>query len=119
MSYTVATLTGHIRLNSYLRRVGIRDDPGCNYCGRTEESAKHFLCDCTELSHIRREVYNCDSLTPDEVMKSNIRNIFNFVKRSGRFPTQGTNYQTHSQNRLRDRGVELNFTQPMIPRATE
>ena len=89
LSITTGILTDHIRLNKYLRRIGLRDDPDCEYCGRTEESAMHFLCECIALSHHRTAVYNKDSVSPDEIMANSLRKIACFVKRSGRFPTLG------------------------------
>lgn len=86
LSFTIGILTGHIRLNKYLRKIGVRDDPDCDYCGRAEESAHHFLCECPALSQIRRITYNKDILTANEVMSTQLRKIFHFVRRSGRFP---------------------------------
>lgn len=80
MSIITGILTGHIRLN-----YGNRDDPDCGYCGRDMESAKHFLCEFTELSQVRYAVYGQPILTTNKVMSFSIKKIANFVYKSGRF----------------------------------
>lgn len=85
MSYIVGILTGHIRLNAYLKRLGIRDDPDCEFCGNGEEIALHFLCNCPGLGQLRRRLYGFDVLTPGEVMTAPLQNIFDFARQSGRF----------------------------------
>lgn len=87
LSLTVSMLTGHVRLNAYLKRIGIRDDPDCDYCGRNEETALHFLCNCPTLSIKRKESFGKEILTPTQVINLNINKIYNFVKKSGRFPS--------------------------------
>lgn len=87
VSYIVGILTGHIRLNAYLKRIGIRDDPDCEFCGRGEESAIHFLCNCPNLSQLRSRLYGHSFLNPGEVMTAPLRNIFDFARQSGRFPS--------------------------------
>ena len=84
-SYTVGILTGHIRLNAYLKRIQVRDDPDCDFCGRGEETSIHFLCNCPSLSHIRRTIFGLDMLTPNEVFNFHISKIYDFVYKSGRF----------------------------------
>jgi ribonuclease HI len=88
-SITIGILTDHFGLNKYLKRIGVRDDPDCEHCGRAEESARHFLCECTALNHHRRAVYNKDYIQPDEIMSNSLHKIACFVKRSGRFPALG------------------------------
>ena len=87
LSITTGILTGHIRLNKHLNRIGVRDDPDCDYCGRAEESGRHFLCECTALSRTRKEIYNKGFLLPSEVLSSQLTKITSFAKRSGRFPS--------------------------------
>lgn len=97
MSVTIGILTGHIRLNAHLNKIGVRDDPDCDRCGGGAESAMHFLCECPGFSSIRKEIYEKDFLTPNEVMSVHINKIYHFVHRSGRFPTLGSRPIT-SQN---------------------
>lgn len=87
VSYIVGILTGHIRLNAYLKRFGIRDDPDCEFNGRVEESAIHFLCNCQTLSQLRRRVYGHSFLSPGEVMAAPLHSIFDFTRQSGQFPS--------------------------------
>lgn len=87
MSSTIGILTGHIMLNAYLKRFGFRDDPDCNFCGRSEETSTHFLCNCPALSNIRGQIFGLDFLTPSEIGSQHVGKIFSFIKRSGRFPS--------------------------------
>lgn len=79
----------------YLTSGELKDDPDCDLCGGANESAIHFLCNCSSLSRIRRENSKLNLLTPNEVMASHIRNIFVFVKQSGSFPSIRNQYQTN------------------------
>lgn len=43
----VGMITGHTTLvNSYKKRIGIRDDPDCDRCNGVQETAEHLLCFC-------------------------------------------------------------------------
>lgn len=103
LSFTIGMLTGHIRLNEYLKRIGVRDDPDCDYCGRDSESAIHFLCNCPQLSQIRKEIYGYSFLTPSEAISAGLSKIFSFAHRSGRFPITES-YPTTSQTLQRQGG---------------
>lgn len=47
MGSLVGLLTGHWSNNSYHKKIGLRDEPGCNYCGWSEDTSEseHFLCE--------------------------------------------------------------------------
>lgn len=96
LSYTIGIITGHIRLNAYLNKIGVRDDPDCDQCGRAAESATHFLCNCPGLSSLRRRIFKHNFLTPGEVMTYSIRSIINFTKQSGRFPAMAQSSPSNS-----------------------
>lgn len=85
LSFTVGMLTGHILLNAHMKRIGLRDDPDCNFCGRGEETSVHFLCNCSFFCNLRRELFGYDFLTPTEVACQHVGKIFSFIKRSKRF----------------------------------
>lgn len=89
MSITTGILTGHVRLNYYLQKIGVRDDPDCNFCGGGHERALHFLCECPHYSQTRKAIYGKDFLTPNEVMMADTRKISSFVLSSGRFQNLG------------------------------
>lgn len=112
MSITISIITGHIRLNAYLNKIGIRDDPDCDYCGRAPESAKHFLCACTGLSHLRNLIFNKEFLSPDEVMSFHAACIANFVKQSGRFQTLASRHPSTHTHRQVDGGTAINTITP-------
>lgn len=44
-------LTGHCS-NNHLHTMGLITSPNCNKCGEIE-SAKHFLCHCTDYIFVR------------------------------------------------------------------
>ncbi|XP_031616816.1 uncharacterized protein LOC116336812 [Contarinia nasturtii] len=83
LSYTIGILTGHIRLNAHLKRIGVRDDPDCDLCGRNEETSIHFLCTCTQLDRTRVTIFGKGTINPEEVLKFDISKIFSFIKESG------------------------------------
>lgn len=71
----VGILTGHAKVNYYLKKVGIRDDPDCRLCGRAEETTSHLLCDCYSLREVRT---NC--LGDVRVQPSSIQNIHKLIE---------------------------------------
>lgn len=77
-------LTGHCCVNSYLRRIGQRDDSDCSFCGSEEETSMHFLCRCPHFNAIRRQIFNCDAFPTWNLTKFKPLDIFEFVKRSKR-----------------------------------
>jgi len=113
LSYTMGILTGHIRLNAYLKRIQVRDDPDCDCCGRSEETSLHFLCNCPGLSHIRRSVFGLNMLTSNEVESFHLSKIFKFFQKSNRFPSLRSNSADNTQiTRQTSRGNVQNALSP-------
>jgi len=77
-------LTGHWLNNSYLKKIGIRDDPDCNYCGRDEDNSIHFLCECPYFQHTRLGCFGGTTITPETVQSTPPANILSFFKGSKR-----------------------------------
>lgn len=77
---TIGLITGHCGLNSHLARIGIRNDPDCDLCGRDSETAIHILCDCQSLSHIRRKYFAKEVVEPSEWSKKNTNQFALFYK---------------------------------------
>lgn len=77
---TTGIITGHCRLNQHLMRLGIRNDPDCDLCGRTSETGAHFLCECSALINQRKRHFSKTLTTPSEVCKGNLLNIVRFYK---------------------------------------
>jgi ribonuclease HI len=81
--------TGHCRLNHYLNRHKIIEDPKCE-CGRGIENVKHFLLLCKKYEKQRRELkkkvgarnMRTESLLGDPKL---VKETLEFVEKTGRF----------------------------------
>jgi hypothetical protein len=81
--------TGHCRLNHYLNRRKIIEDPRCE-CGRGIENVKHFLLLCKKYEKERRELkkkvgarnMRMESLLGDPKL---VKETLEFVEKTGRF----------------------------------
>jgi hypothetical protein len=81
--------TGHCRLNSYLHRLNIIDDPSCE-CGRGVENVKHFLLLCKKYEGERKELkkkvggrnMRMGSLLGDPKL---VKSTLEYVEETGRF----------------------------------
>ena len=47
--------SGHIQLNSHLKKIGVKTSSACPLCGCPEETVSHHLFVCTALEDLRRE----------------------------------------------------------------
>jgi hypothetical protein len=82
--------TGHCRLNSYLNRFNIIDDPTCEQCEHGIENVKHFLLLCKKHEGPRNELrkkvgarnMRVESLLGDPKL---IKETLEFVEKTGRF----------------------------------
>jgi hypothetical protein len=81
--------TGHCRLNSYLHRHNIIEDPKCD-CGRGIETVKHFLLLCKKHEEPRNELrkkvgwrnIRTGNLLGDPKL---VKDTLEFVEKTGRF----------------------------------
>ena len=73
-------ITGHCKLNQHLVRMGIRNDPDCDLCGRTAETAKHILCECAVLANQRKKHFARSPTNPGSLCKDNLYKIIKFYK---------------------------------------
>ena len=85
MRIVIGIITGHYSLNAHLSRIGIRADPDCDHCSHLEETAFHFLCECTGFAETRRRIFGNDAITTDDVMSKPLSKIIAFVQQSERF----------------------------------
>lgn len=69
-------LTGHCKLNSHLAKIGLRDDPDCDLCGHSRETAKHILCECKALATVREQIYGCSTIEPRQICRFPLQNDF-------------------------------------------
>jgi hypothetical protein len=53
----IGLLTGHVRLNKHLHRMGLLSDPTCATCSIKEESALHFISVCPTLANLRTKIF--------------------------------------------------------------
>jgi len=81
--------TGHCRLNSYLNRRNIIEDPSCD-CGRGIENVKHFLLLCKKYEAPRNELrkkvggrnMRMENLLGDPKL---VKDTLEYVEKTGRF----------------------------------
>lgn len=81
----VGIITGHVGLNAYLARMGIRADQDCDHCSHLEETAHHFLCECTGFSQTKSRIFGTNAITAETVMSKPLGKIIAFVQESQRF----------------------------------
>lgn len=74
-------ITGHCRMNSHLAKLRIRDDPDCDLCGLSAETAKHILCECNRLTRIRERIYAKSAIQPGEILKHPLQSVVSFYKK--------------------------------------
>ena len=85
--------TGHCRLNSYLNRHKIIEDPSCD-CGRGVETVKHFLLLCKKYEGPRNELkkkvggrnMRTENLLGDPKL---VKDTLEYVEKTGRFNFDG------------------------------
>jgi hypothetical protein len=88
--------SGHIPINSYLRRIGKRDNDHCNNCKKKDgreipETVNHFILDCPAYRHERDSMmhklgrsntYKVSMLFSKE---KNIHKLLNYLDATKRF----------------------------------
>jgi ribonuclease HI len=80
----IGAITGHYRFNSHLRRINIRDDPDCDYCGQ-EDTGEHFLCKCLYFQGTRLKYFGSATIGRAEFRTLPINTVWNFINGSRRF----------------------------------
>lgn len=114
----VGVITGHIDLNSYLKRIGRRDDPLCDRCSLGEETAQHFFCECPAWASHRRDLYGSEQLNPTEVLTAEISKVNAFIKRTGRLALRRDRSafaHPHRDNRQDNNYTPINGVQDNLP----
>jgi hypothetical protein len=84
----IGLLTGHVRLNKHLHRMGLVSDPICVACGIEEESALHFICVCPTLANLRTQIFGKPILSVSEYEEKSAGSFVQFAEKSGRFETR-------------------------------
>jgi hypothetical protein len=81
-------LTGHVRLNKHLHKMGLLSDLTCAACGIEEESALHFICVCPALANLRTQIFGKPILSVSEYEEMSAGSFVQFAEKSGRFETR-------------------------------
>lgn len=63
----IGLLAGHCKVNQHLAHLRLRDDPDCDLCGMTNETAKHIVCDCVGTANTRHDIYGKAIVMPREM----------------------------------------------------
>ena len=78
-------LTGHCTLNKHLWRMNFEQDPSCEHCPGTEETAEHFLTSCPAYATIRHHTLGNMFLSRNELQNLKINEILSFCDQTNRF----------------------------------
>jgi hypothetical protein len=84
----IGMITGHVRLNKQLHKMGLLSDPTNAACGIKEESALHFICVCLTLAKPRTQIFGKPILNPSEFEEISVGFFVQFSENSGRFETR-------------------------------
>jgi hypothetical protein len=84
----IGLLTGHVRLNKHLHKIGLLSDPTCAACGFEEESALYFMCVCPALANLRTQIFGEPILSGSEYEGMSAGSFLQFAAKSGRFETR-------------------------------
>ena len=81
-------LTGHCTLKKHLWRMNFEQDPYCEHCPGTEETAEHFLTACPAYSNTRHHTLGNMFLDKNELHNIKINKILMFCERTNRFENE-------------------------------
>jgi hypothetical protein len=82
----IGLLTGHVRLNKHLQRMGLLSDPTCTVCGIKKESALHLYMRVPNSGKLRFSVKPILNVSEYEEMSAG--SFVQFGEKSGRFETR-------------------------------
>jgi hypothetical protein len=57
LSVVIGLLTGHLRLNGHLYKIGKDINPLCRRCLNANETVEHLLCECESLTISRGHIF--------------------------------------------------------------
>lgn len=78
----IGLITGHCKVNSHLVKLRLRDDPDCDLCGLSPETAEHLISTCPTLCEIRSTVYGKQQLNTQEILANPVGKLINFHRLS-------------------------------------
>jgi hypothetical protein len=84
----IGLITGHVRLNKHLHKMGRLSDPTCAACGIEEESALHFICVCPTLANLITQIFGKPILSVNEYEGMLAGSFVQFGEKSDRFETR-------------------------------
>jgi hypothetical protein len=79
----IGLLTGHVRLNKHLHRMGLLSDSTCAACGIEEESAIHLICVCPTLANRRTQIFGKPILSVSKYEEMSAGFFVQFAEKSG------------------------------------
>ncbi len=81
-------MTGHFDFNKHLTNLGKRQDPGCDLCGGSIDSADHYLCRCPAFISSRYKCLGNYVLKCGTIKTLHPRDILRYICSTGRFLTK-------------------------------
>lgn len=76
----IGLITGHCKVNSHLVKMRLRDDPDCELCGRTQETAMHIISECESIKSVRKHVYGKEIVETQQILKHPVKKLINFYQ---------------------------------------
>jgi hypothetical protein len=75
LRWVVGLLTGH----RHLFKLGLTDDPICEWCLEEDKSATHILCDCEAVAHVKFCHLGLFLMEPSDYYDAPIYKVLHFI----------------------------------------
>jgi hypothetical protein len=83
LRWTVEKFTGHCHLKGHLFKLGLTDDPTCEWGLEDDKSATRILCDCEAISYLRFRHLGQYFMEPSDYYDVPINKVLHFVRSVG------------------------------------
>jgi hypothetical protein len=83
LRWIMGLLTGHCHLKGHLFKMGLMNDPICERCLETDESATHVLCDCEALAYLRFRHLGQFLMEPSDFYDVPTGKVLHFIRSVG------------------------------------
>jgi hypothetical protein len=81
--WVIGLFTGQCHLKGHLFKLELTDKPICGRCQEKDESAKHILCDCEVISHLRFRHLGKFFMEPSDYYDAPLSKVLHFIRSVG------------------------------------